>query len=130
MRVLFVDDDPLLRRLGDHALRDLGGMSVTTAADGVEALDLVDRVAPDAILLDYLMPGMNGDEVLAILQSSPATRNIPVVFLTAVEDEDELRRLVAAGAIGCLLKPFDPRTLAEDLESVLLRVPDHDVSPS
>jgi CheY-like chemotaxis protein len=128
MRVLFVDDDPMLRRLGDHALRELGGMSVVTAADGVEALAAVDRVAPDVILLDYLMPGMNGDEVLEILRSSRATRNIPVVFLTGVDDEEELWQLVEAGAVGCLGKPFDPNTLAEDLEAVLRPVLRHDVS--
>ncbi|GMQ93269.1 MAG: response regulator [Acidimicrobiia bacterium] len=130
MRVLFVDDDPVLRKLGDHALGELGGMSVVTAADGAEALAAVDRTAPDAILLDYLMPDMNGDAVLAILASSPATRNIPVVFLTGVDDEDELRQLLAAGAIGCLTKPFDPMTLAEDLKRVLRSAPHHDSSGS
>lgn len=119
MRVLFVDDDPVMRRLGEHALSSLGGMAVATAADGVEALAAVDRVAPDVILLDYLMPGMDGAEVLALLQASQATRSIPVVFLTGVDDEDELKRLVAGGAVGCLVKPFDPGTLAGDLRSVL-----------
>lgn len=130
MRVLFVDDDPVLRKLGDYALGELGGMSVVTAADGAEALAAVDRAAPEAILLDYLMPDMNGDEVLAVLASSPAARSIPVVILTAVDDEDELRRLLTAGAIGCLTKPFDPRTLAEDLRTILRSVLPHDASGS
>ncbi|RLE15430.1 MAG: hypothetical protein DRJ28_04160 [Actinobacteria bacterium] len=108
MRVLFVDDDPVLRRLGDYALSELGGMVVVTAADGPEALAVVDRAAPDVILLDYLMPGMNGDEVLEVLRSSPTTRNVPVVFLTGIKDEIELQELVAGGAVGWLVKPFDP----------------------
>jgi two-component system, OmpR family, response regulator len=119
MKVLFVDDDPVMRKLGDHALGDVGGMSVVTAGDGAEALACVDRVAPDVILLDYLMPGMDGDEVLASLRSSPATRHIPVVFLTGIDDEGELQRLVANGAAGSIAKPFDPNTLAGDLTSIL-----------
>ena len=130
MKVLFVDDDPVMRRLGEHALSDLGGMVVATVADGAEALAEVNRAAPDAILLDYLMPGMNGAEVLALLQASPATRSIPVVFLTGVDDEDELRKLVADGAAGCLVKPFDPGTLAEDLRTVLRSVVPSDVARS
>jgi len=114
-----VDDDPVMRRLGEHALGNLGGMTVATAVDGEEALAAVERETPDAILLDYLMPGMDGAEVLAILKASPATRSIPVVVLTAVDDEDELRQLVAGGAAGCLVKPFDPVTLAENLRAVL-----------
>lgn len=119
MRVLFVDDDALLRRLGEYALGEVGGMSVDTAPDGLEALAAVGRVIPDAILLDYMMPGMDGDEVLAILKSSPATWDIPVVFLTAVDDDDVRQSLMAAGAAGCLEKPFGPMTLADDLRALL-----------
>jgi len=127
---LFVDDDPVLRRLGDHALRKVGGMSVDTAADGAEALAAVHESAPDVILMDYQMPDMNGDEVLAILQSSRETRNIPVVFLTGVDDAVQLRRLIASGAIGWLAKPFNPMTLAADLRAVLRTNPRHDDAAS
>lgn len=119
MRVLFVDDDALLRRLGEYALSEVGGMSVELASDGAEALAAVERAAPDAILLDYMMPGMDGDEVLAVLQASSRTRDIPVVFLTAIDNADELQALHAAGAAGYLSKPFDPLTLADDLRSLL-----------
>lgn len=101
-------------------------MSVVTAAGGVEALAAVDRALPDVILMDYLMPGMNGDEVLEILQSSHATRNIPVVFLTGIGDAAQLRKFVASGAAGYLTKPFNPMTLAEDLRAVLRSGPPHD----
>lgn len=119
MRVLFVDDDPLLRRLGEHALGTMGEMSVSTAADGAAALAAVERLAPDVIVMDFMMPGMNGDEVLAVLQSSPGTRGIPVVFLTGLDDEEQRSALLAAGAIGCLSKPFDPMRLAAELREVL-----------
>lgn len=105
-------------------------MSVVTAAGGAEALAAVDRALPDVILMDYLMPGMNGDEVLGILRSSLATRSIPVVFLTAIDDAVQLRKFVASGAAGCLAKPFNPMTLAEDLRAVLRSGPCHDPSRS
>lgn len=130
MRVLFVDDDALLRRLGEYALGEIGGITVDTAPDGSEALAAVGRVAPDAILLDYMMPGMDGDEVLAVLKSSPATWDIPVVFLTAVDDEDVHQSLLAAGAAGCLEKPFDPMTLADDLRDLLGSFADRSRAPS
>lgn len=114
-----MDDDALLRRLGEYALSEVGGMSVELASDGAEALAAVERAVPDAILLDYMMPGMDGDEVLAVLQASSRTRDIPVVFLTAIDNADELQALHDAGAAGCLSKPFDPLTLADDLRSLL-----------
>jgi CheY-like chemotaxis protein len=119
MRVLFVDDDALMRRLGQFALGDLGGMSVTTASDGEEALAVVEDLAPDVILLDLMMPGHNGDVVLGALQTSRATRDIPVIFLTGIDDAEELAALVTMGAVGCLVKPFDPETLAIKVKSIL-----------
>lgn len=66
-----------------------------------------------------MMPGMDGDEVLAVFQASSRTRDIPVVFLTAMDNADELQALYTAGAVGYLSKPFDPLTLADDLRSLL-----------
>lgn len=114
-----MDDDSLMRRLGEYALGDVGGMTVTTASDGAAALAAVEVAAPDAILLDLMMPGMNGDQVLEVLQASPATRDIPVVFLTAIDSEAERQALVASGAVGCLAKPFDPKTLADEFRRAL-----------
>ena len=128
MKVLFVDDDALMRRLGEISLGEFGAMSVTTASDGPEALGMVEGLAPDVILLDFFMPGMNGDEVLKILRSSLATRSIPVVFLTALDNEEELAALVAAGAVGWIMKPFDPSALAEELEAILGHVLDDELS--
>jgi CheY-like chemotaxis protein len=130
MRVLFVDDDPVMRKLGEYALENLGEMSLLTASDGVEALARVSEFVPDAILLDYMMPDMNGDEVLAVLKSNSGTRHIPVVFLTGADDENLLTQFIEDGAAGYILKPFDPLTLAEDLTSVLRGVPGCELSPS
>ena len=115
MKVLFVDDDPVIRRLGEYVLESVGGMTVTVAADGKEALAVVDELQPDVIVLDYMMPGMDGDEVLAHLQSSSVTRSIPVVFLTGLFDGPERDALLEAGAAGCIPKPFDPTSLVSEV---------------
>jgi CheY-like chemotaxis protein len=119
MIVLLVDDDPVIRRLGQFAFESVDEMTLTTARDGLEALNVVDGVQPDVILLDYMMPGMNGDEVLAALRSSPAVRHIPIVFLTGLEDGPRRDSLISTGALGCIFKPFDPTTLASDLLAIL-----------
>ncbi len=119
MRVLFVDDDALIRKLGEFAFERIGGMTVITAANGEEALAVVDTEHPDVIVMDFMMPGMNGDEVLEVLQSRSDTREIPVVFLSGIDDPDQVRAWIAAGATGCLAKPFDPTTLATELQETL-----------
>lgn len=119
MRVLFVDDDPMMRRLGVHSLESIGGLSVTAAASGQEALAIVDELQPDVILLDYMMPEMDGDEVLAMLQRSSTTRHIPVVFLTGLEQGQQRDTLLTSGAVGWIPKPFDPGSLCTDLMAIL-----------
>lgn len=119
MRVLFVDDDAVMRKLGEYAFGRIGEMTVTCAASGEEALAAVAVERPDVIVMDFMMPGMNGDDVLAILQSRPDTRGIPVVFLSGIDDQERVDEWITSGATGCLAKPFDPTTLAVELEAVL-----------
>lgn len=108
--ILSVDDDADIRELISLTLAD-EGYRVITAPDGPSALEAAATARPDLILLDYMMPGMNGVEVCARLQDSPATSAIPVVFLTAVTGEIERSRAFALGAVAYLLKPLQPDTL-------------------
>jgi CheY-like chemotaxis protein len=119
-KVLLVDDEDQLRRV----MRDLlerDGYVVTEAADGVQALDQVDRQGPDIIVLDLNLPGLDGYGVLAHLRSRPATSDIPVVVLTARGDEDSEVRVFELGADDFLSKPFRARALAARLQAVLAR---------
>ena len=119
-KVLLVDDEDSLRRV----MRDLlerEGYVVTEARDGVQALDQVDRVGPDIIVLDLNLPGLDGYGVLSHLRSRPATANIPVVVLTAKGDEDNEVRVFELGADDFLTKPFRARALSARLEAVLGR---------
>jgi type II secretory ATPase GspE/PulE/Tfp pilus assembly ATPase PilB-like protein/CheY-like chemotaxis protein len=118
--VLLVDDEDDLRRV----MRDLlerEGFNVQEARDGVQALDEVDRHAPDIIVLDLNLPGLDGYNVLSQLRSRPATRDIPVVVLTAKGDEENEVKVFELGADDFLSKPFRARALAARLEAVLGR---------
>ncbi len=119
MKVLIVDDEADIRRIAKLGLSRVGGMEVVEAANGAEALVRAKEDKPDAVLLDVMMPGLDGPSTLARLREDPATSGIPVVFLTAKAIAAELERLKVLGAAGVLTKPFDPMTLARELRAVL-----------
>ncbi len=118
-RVLVVDDDELLREVAKAALELVGGWEVSTALSGTEALEVAARDQPDAVLLDVMMPGLDGPGTVTSLRDNPATRGIPIIFLTAkmpTQDAADWERLDLAGVIP---KPFDPMTLSKDMAKLL-----------
>jgi type II secretory ATPase GspE/PulE/Tfp pilus assembly ATPase PilB-like protein len=119
-KVLLVDDEDSLRKVMKDLL-ERDGYLVTEARDGVQALDQVDRVGPDIIVLDLNLPGLDGYGVLSHLRSRPATAGIPVIVLTAKGDEDNEVRVFELGADDFLTKPFRARALSARLEAVLGR---------
>ena len=118
--VLLVEDEEQLRRVMKDLLQR-EGYTVAEARDGIQALDEVDRHAPDVIILDLNLPGLDGYGVLAQLRSRPATREIPVMVLTAKGDEDNEVRVFELGANDFVTKPFRARALTARLEAVLSR---------
>ncbi len=119
-KILLVEDEDQLRKV----MRDLlerDGYIVSEARDGVQALDQVDRHAPDLIMLDLNLPGLDGYSVLQQLRSRPATARIPVIVLTAKGDEDNEVRVFELGADDFLTKPFRARALSARLQAVLAR---------
>jgi Tfp pilus assembly pilus retraction ATPase PilT len=119
-KVLLVEDEEPLRRVMKDLL-EREGYIVAEAKDGVQALDEVDRHAPDIIVLDLNLPGIDGYSVLQQLRSRPATRGIPVMVLTAKGDEDNEVRVFELGADDFITKPFRARALSARLEAVLGR---------
>jgi type II secretory ATPase GspE/PulE/Tfp pilus assembly ATPase PilB-like protein len=116
--VLLVEDEEPLR----HVLRDLlerEGFTVVEAADGVQALDEVDRSAPDVLVLDLNLPRLDGYGVLNHLRARPSTARLPVIVLTAKGDEDNEVRVFETGANDFLTKPFRPRALSARLRALL-----------
>jgi len=118
--VLLVEDEEPLRRVMKDLL-EREGYTVAEAGDGVQALDEVDRKAPDVIILDLNLPGLDGYGVLEQLRSRPATRTIPIMVLTAKGDEDNEVRVFELGANDFITKPFRARALSARLEAVLGR---------
>jgi type II secretory ATPase GspE/PulE/Tfp pilus assembly ATPase PilB-like protein/CheY-like chemotaxis protein len=118
--VLLVEDEEQLRRVMKDLL-EREGYTVAEARDGIQALDQVDRHAPDIIVLDLNLPGVDGYTVLEQLRSRPATRSIPIVVLTAKGDEDNEVRVFGLGADDFITKPFRARALSARLEAVLGR---------
>lgn len=112
LSVLHVDDEPDIREVVEMALGLDPDFTVQGCASGADALKAAAAKVPDIILLDVMMPGMDGPTILARLRESPKTANIPVVFMTARAQERELEHFRSLGAAGVIPKPFDPMTLA------------------
>jgi CheY-like chemotaxis protein len=118
-RVLIIDDEDDIREVAQASLELMGDWEVTTASSGAEGVRRAAEERPDAILLDVMMPGMDGPATLQALRADPATASIPVVLLTAKVQSAERSSLEGLGAAGVLAKPFDPVALADDLARVL-----------
>jgi CheY-like chemotaxis protein len=118
--VLVADDEPPIRLLCQVNLA-VAGMDVVQASDGGEAIELARTAAPDLILLDLMMPRVDGWTVAEELGADERTRGIPIVFLTARATTDDRRRAEELGALGYVLKPFDPVRLAPLVTEVVER---------
>jgi DNA-binding response OmpR family regulator len=108
--VLVVDDSEVIRRLIAVNL-ELEGFEVHVAEDGQECLDVVDRVAPDVVTLDVMMPRLDGFATAARLRSGESTRSLPIVMVTACAQESDRARGLELGVEAYLTKPFDPADL-------------------
>lgn len=117
--ILHVEDDPSLQKLVRAALERLGAFAVHTAADGPSALEWARAHAPDLVLLDLDLPGMDGVATLAALRSLDALKDVPAVFLTATGDPAVKERVLGSGASAVLGKPFRPRELLQAVERLL-----------
>ena len=111
-RILYVEDEPDIQAVAKLALEMVGGYQVMICSGGQEALDRVGGFMPDLILLDVMMPGMDGPTTLQNLRADPTAAVIPVIFLTAKVQPSEVEQYLALGALSVIAKPFDPMTLA------------------
>ena len=120
-KVLLVDDDEDIRVIGEMALTEVGGLTTVVAGSGEQAIALADAEQPDVILLDVMMPGMDGPTAFRRLREQPSTATIPVVFVTAKIQRHEVQRYLELGAIGVIGKPFDPMGLPTELLGIVQR---------
>ena len=119
-RVLVVDDEEAIREIAAFSLEAVGGHEVITASSGHEALDRAASEPFDAIILDVMMPGLDGPSTVSRLQEDPRTRHISVVLLTAkVQTRERTALANLPGVAGVVAKPFDPMTLADQVAAIL-----------
>jgi two-component system OmpR family response regulator len=117
-RIMMVEDELDIQAVAQVALETLGGLTVVMCSSGKEALDHVLSCAPDLILMDVMMPGMDGPTTLRTLRANPATAGIPVIFMTAKVQSHEVSRYKEIGGLGVIPKPFDPMTLASAVRTI------------
>jgi CheY-like chemotaxis protein len=118
-RVLIIDDEDDIREVAQVSLELVGGWEVLTASSGSEGIQRAQAEQPDAILLDVMMPGLDGPTTFERLQADPSTRGIPVLLLTAKVQSAERARFDSLGVQGVLSKPFDPMKLASEVAEAL-----------
>lgn len=118
-RILIIDDEDDIREVAALSLETIAGWEVLTAASGAQGLARAIEHRPDAILLDVMMPGMDGPTTFRELRKNPATTEIPVLLLTAKVQSSDQRLFADLGVDGVLFKPFDPLTLHSQIASAL-----------
>ena len=116
--IMYVDDEPDIRVLVEMSLQTLGGFNVTLCSSGQEALARATAIRPDLILLDVMMPDMDGPQTLAALRSLPELADVPIVFMTAKVQPAEIARFRAIGAADVIAKPFDPIALPDQVRAI------------
>ena len=118
-RILIIDDEEDIRDVAALSLETVAGWDVVVASSGAQGLARAIEHQPDAILLDVMMPGMDGPTPFRELRNNPATAKIPVLLLTAKVQASDQRRFADLGVDGVLFKPFDPMTLSTQIAAVL-----------
>ena len=117
-RVLYVEDDPDIRAVAQIALEMVGGLNLRVCSSGTEALQAAESFRPDLLLLDVMMPGMDGPTTLARLRQLSQTASTPVIFMTAKVQASEVAYYRSLGALGVIAKPFDPMSLAAQVRQL------------
>ncbi len=121
--ILVVDDEPDIQTIAEMSLTVVGGWDVVLASGGREALSLCAETPPDLVLLDVMMPGMDGVTTLGRLRDEPRTAHIPVILMTAKVQHREVDRYLEAGALAVIPKPFDPMTLPARIIELTAELP-------
>ena len=119
MKVLLVDDDTNIRMVAVMGLEDELDWEIQEACSGQEAIQLASTQKPDLILLDMMMPGMDGVSAFGKLRELDTVKDTPIIFMTAKVQPEEIESYKILGARGVIIKPFDPITLAQEIQDIL-----------
>ncbi|MEI6414129.1 MAG: response regulator [Pseudomonadota bacterium] len=118
LKILYVDDEPDIRSIVEFALEDEEDFELKICASGQEALNIVGVYQPDLVLLDVMMPGMDGPTTFRRLRELPGLAGLPTAFVTAKVQPREVAEFKAMGAVGVIAKPFDPMALADQVRAL------------
>jgi two-component system OmpR family response regulator len=122
-RILYVEDEPDIQAVAQIALETVGGFTIKICQHGQQALAEAAAFKPDLLLLDVMMPDMDGPTTLVQLHQQPELAHIPAVFMTAKVQPQEVEQLRTLGAVDVITKPFDPMTLAEQIREIWDKLP-------
>ena len=122
-RICYVEDDEDIQRIVRMTLERVGKMTVEVVGDPTKAIDAIRAFRPDLVMLDWMMPGMDGPTLFRRMKELPATSALPVVFITAKAAQRDLDELMGLGAAGAISKPFSPKDLPEQLRAIWAKLP-------
>ena len=117
-KILLVEDEPDIREVAALALEEVGGLGLETCSSGQEAMEIVSTYNPDLLLIDVMMPGMDGPTVFQQIKKIPGMESIPAIFMTAKVQPQEIAHYKDMGALDVIAKPFDPMLLADTIRKI------------
>ncbi|WP_417821013.1 response regulator [Terasakiella sp.] len=117
-KILYVEDEPDIRDIATLVLENVGDFEVCAVEGGQLALDIIDEFQPDMVLLDAMMPGMDGPTTFVEIRKMKGFQDIPIAFLTAKLMDSDIATFLDLGAIGVIAKPFDPMTLSDQVREL------------
>lgn len=123
IRVCYVEDDPDIQRIVRMSLERIGKMTVEVVSESPKAVDAIRAFKPDLVMLDWMMPIMDGPAVFRKIREQDDMKTLPVVFITAKASQKELDELRAMGAAGTISKPFSPKDLPDQLRAIWNALP-------
>ena len=122
-KICYVEDDEDIQRIVRLSLEKIGKMTVEVVGDPMVAIERIIAFKPDMVMLDWMMPGMDGPALYRKMLETPEVKSLPVVFITAKASERELNELRTMGALGTISKPFSPTNLPEQLRALWNKLP-------
>ena len=122
-RVCYVEDDEDIQRIVRMSLERIGKMTVSVVSDPTKAIDAMIAFKPDLVMLDWMMPKMDGPTLFKQMKTRPEVSGLPVVFITAKAAQHDLDELISLGAAGTISKPFSPKDLPDQLRALWSKVP-------
>ncbi|HUQ74927.1 MAG TPA: response regulator [Burkholderiales bacterium] len=122
-RICYVEDDEDIQRIVRMSLERVGKMTVEVVTDPMLAIAAITAFKPDMVMLDWMMPGMDGPTLFRKMKTDPQTASLPVVFITAKAAQRDMDELSSLGAVGTISKPFSPKDLPEQLRAIWAKLP-------